>query len=62
MKVLKVITHDLRNGIKHPKRNNKKEGRAAFRELKSLAFSKKNHLLPWSRSLLPWTGIQLFEE
>lgn len=38
MEALRAITTDLSNGIKHLKRNNKNEGRAAFGAMKSLAF------------------------
>ena len=38
MEALRAITTDLSSGIKHLKRNNKKEGRAAFEAMKSLAF------------------------
>lgn len=38
MEALRAITTDLSSGIKHLKRNNKNEGRAAFGAMKSLAF------------------------
>ena len=38
MEALRAITSDITSGIKHLKRNEKNEGRAAFRPIKSLAF------------------------
>lgn len=65
MEALKALATDLNSGIKHLKRHNKNEDKAAFGAIKSLAYGEKvkeKGLLPQFQRLSLWTGVQLVAE